>query len=52
MGKVFDELRGHADDAEREQWLWIAQLLDSIEQSARRSLRETVIIDSPRMSRR
>jgi hypothetical protein len=45
-------LRGHADVAEREQWLWIAQLLDSIERSARRALRETVIIDSPRMSRR
>ena len=45
-------LPGHADDAEREQWLWIAQLLDSIERSARRALRETVIVDSPRMSRR
>jgi hypothetical protein len=44
--------RGHVDDAEREQWLWIAQLLDSIERSARRALRETIIIDTPRMSRR
>jgi hypothetical protein len=33
------------DEADREQWLWILQLLDSIERSARRSLRETVIVD-------
>jgi len=45
-------LRGHIDDAEREQWLWITQLLDSIERSARRALRETVVIASPRLSRR
>ena len=45
-------LCGHADDAEREQWLWIVELLDSIERSARRALRETVVIASPRMSRR
>jgi hypothetical protein len=45
-------LGGHVDDAEREQWLWIVQLLDSIERSARRALRETVVIASPRLSRR
>ena len=45
-------LFSRVDDAEREQWLWIVQLLDSIERSARRALRETVIVDSPRMSRR
>jgi hypothetical protein len=45
-------LCGHVDDAEWEQWLWIVQLLDSIERSARRALRETVVIASPRLSRR
>jgi hypothetical protein len=43
---------GQLDDAQREQWLWMIDLLDSIEQTARRSLRRDVVITSPRMSRR
>ncbi len=43
---------GPVDDAEREQWLWLIDLLDSIERAARRALRETVLVDPPRMSRR
>jgi hypothetical protein len=39
-------LGGHVDDAELEQWLWLVQLLDSIERSARRALRETILINS------
>jgi hypothetical protein len=38
-------LCGAGDDAEREQWRWILGLLDSIEQTTRRSLRETVVVD-------
>jgi hypothetical protein len=34
------------DDAEREQWQWMLELLDSVERSARRSLRQTVIVRS------
>jgi hypothetical protein len=42
---VTEMLRGDVDDAQREQWHWIMQLLDSVERSARRSLRETVLVD-------
>jgi hypothetical protein len=38
-------LYGGIDEAEREQWLWIVQMLDSIERTARRALRETVVVD-------
>ena len=38
-------LCGAGDDAERKQWRWILELLDSIERAARRSLRETVVVD-------
>jgi hypothetical protein len=44
-------LCSRADDAEREQWLWIVELLDSIERTARCALRETVIVDARRLRR-
>jgi hypothetical protein len=45
-------IRGGLDDAQREQWLWIIDLHDSIERASRRALRDEVVIASPRMSRR
>jgi hypothetical protein len=33
-------IRGGLDDAQREQWLWIIDLLDSIERASRRALRD------------
>jgi hypothetical protein len=49
---VSEMLGGHVDDAEREQWHWILELLDSIERSARRSLRRTVLVDGFRTPHR
>jgi hypothetical protein len=44
---------GRLDDAQREEWHWMLGLLDSIERTARRSLRDDVVIESPiRASRR
>jgi hypothetical protein len=45
-------ISGGLDDAQREQWLWIVDLLDSIERTSRRALRDEVVIASPRVSRR
>jgi hypothetical protein len=38
-------VRGGLDDAQREQWLWIIDLLDSIERASRRALRDEVVIE-------
>jgi hypothetical protein len=44
---------GRLDDAQREEWHWMLGLLDSIERTARRSLRDDVVIESTaRASRR
>jgi hypothetical protein len=37
-------LCGRLDEPEREQWYWLIGLLDSAERTARRRLRETVVI--------
>jgi hypothetical protein len=38
-------LCGDVDDAEREQWHWMVELLDSVERAARRSLHATVLVE-------
>jgi len=45
-------MRGGPGDAQREHWLWMIEVLDSIERASRRALRDEAVIPSPRMSRR